>query len=122
MEIINIHKTSEFENPNPDSRYMQEVLTEKHSAKNFGGISVIIPPGEGVSYHYHQERESIIIIISGEATEILEGQKYPIETGDIIFIPAGEKHGIDNTSDKELRFIEFFTNPPVSKDRIEVEN
>ncbi|MFC1953821.1 cupin domain-containing protein [Chloroflexota bacterium] len=122
MEILNIDQHIKFDNPNPEQRYMQEIITEKHNAGKLGGISVIIPPGGDVSYHYHKERESLIIIINGEATETVEGKEFPIRANDILFIPAGEKHGIKNSAEKELRFIEFFTNPPVMADRIDVNN
>jgi oxalate decarboxylase/phosphoglucose isomerase-like protein (cupin superfamily) len=39
----------------------------------------------------------------------------------VIFIRPGEKHTIVNNSDNDLRFLEFFTHPPVGADKISVE-
>jgi len=47
------------------------------------------------------------MVISGEATEILEGKKIPIKPG-CDFHPA-EKNTHVNTSQQEFRYLEFFT-------------
>jgi quercetin dioxygenase-like cupin family protein len=73
-----------------------------------------------VPYHYHNKRESIIIVISGEATEVIEGKEFPIKAGDVLFIPSGEKHTTINRSQKDFRYLEYFTSPPVGSDFIEV--
>ncbi|MGD9228499.1 MAG: cupin domain-containing protein [Desulfobacterales bacterium] len=80
----------------------------------------LLPPGNQVPYHYHVRRESVIIAISGEAIEIVEGQEYPFKSGSVCHIAAGEKHTTVNRSDKDFRYLEFFTCPPVSADFVEV--
>ena len=42
-----------------------------------------------------------------DAGEIIET---PLKAGDVLFIPANEKHRLIN---KDALFLEFFTNPPV---------
>ena len=81
----------------------------------------VLVPGGRVPFHYHRNRESIIIFISGEGTEITEGGEFAVKTGDVLFIPAGEKHATVNPTDHELRYLEFFTNPPVGADFVETE-
>lgn len=109
--------------PTPAELYRSEVLTDKDDAKNLGGIFGIMPPaapGAKPPYHYHKNRESIIMVISGEATEMIEGQEIPLKAGDIIFIRPMVKHTIMNHSGKDFRYIEFFTHPPVKADFIPV--
>ena len=74
-----------------------------------------------MTYHFHEKRDSVIIAISGEASETVEGKEFPVKANDVLFIPAGEKHGMINRTDKDFRFLEFFTCPPVEADFIEVE-
>jgi len=105
--------------PTPAELYRAEVLTDKDGAKNLGGIFGIMPPaapGAKPAYHYHKDRESIIMVISGEATEMLEGEAIPLKAGDLIFILPMVKHTIMNNSGKDFRYIEFFTHPPVTAD------
>ncbi len=54
--------------------------------------------------------------ISGEATEIVEGEEVPIKTNDVLYIPAGEKHMTVNRTDNDFRYLEFFTCPAGTAD------
>ena len=116
------YRTSEYidkENPTPDQRYRTEVLTEPDDAKRLAGIFVILPAGEQVPYHYHETRESLIYILSGEGIEKVESEEFPVKAGDVLFIPANEKHTIINRSDKDIRYLEFYS--PIERDFIEVD-
>lgn len=112
------------ENPNNDKFFRDEIVTDKDGAKDVNGIFLIIPPappGKKVSYHYHKNRESMISIISGQGLEFIEGKEVPIKAGDIIFVQPMVKHGMVNNSDREIRYVEFFTYPPVAADFVKVE-
>ncbi len=120
MKVFKIDAYIHMENPTPGDPYRPEILTEEHNAKALGGMFGLLVAGSQVPYHYHNHRESVIIVISGEATEIIEGEEIPIKAGDILHIPAGEKHTTVNRSDKDFRYLEFFTSPPLSADFVEV--
>jgi len=120
MKIFKIEEFMEIENPTPQKTYKTEILTGDHNAKDLGGIFGLLIPGDQGLYHYHKRRESIIIIIKGEATEVVEGKEMTIKAGDVLYIPAGEKHKMKNRRDTELRYLEFFTYPPVQADFVEV--
>jgi len=120
MKIFRSSEYVEMKNPSPGQRHRSDILTGEQGAKDLGGILGILAPGTSPPYHYHERRESIIIAISGEAVEILEGKETPIKAGDVIFIPPGEKHTTVNRSGREFRYLEFFTCPPARKDFIEV--
>ena len=119
MKIFSIDEFLKFENPDPGSRYRREILT-KEQAENMGALFGLLAPGSQTPYHFHKSRESVLIGISGEATEVVEGKEIPFKTNDIVFIGPGEKHATVNRTDREFRYIEFFTHPPVDFDYIEV--
>ncbi len=121
MKIFKTDDYLKLNNPTPGKAYRQEILTRDHRANELGGIFGIIVARSKGEYHYHNRRESLLLIISGEAAEYVEGMEHPIKAGDVIFIRPGEKHTIVNRSDKDLRFLEFFTYPPVGADKIAVE-
>ncbi len=120
MKIFKSEEYIKMANPTPGNSYRPEILTKEHQAKNLGGMFGLLVAGGRVPYHYHNNRESIIIVISGEATEVIEGREIPIRTGDVLFIPAGEKHTTINRSNKDFRYLEFFTSPPLAADFVEV--
>ena len=120
MKIFKTEEYARMENPNPGKAYRPEVLAKEHGAKNLGGMFGLLVPGSQVPYHYHNNRESVIIAISGEATEVIEGREFPIKDGDVLYIPAGEKHTTINRSSRDFRYLEFFTFPPVGADFVEV--
>ena len=109
-----------LKNPTPGEPYRSEILTPEHHAKNLGGLLGLLVPHSQVPYHFHNNRESIIVFISGEGIEVVEGEEIPIKAGDVLFIPAGEKHTTINRSDKDLRYLEFFTCPPATADFVKV--
>lgn len=122
MKIFKTEDYINMENPTPGESYRPEILTAaEHNFKSLGGLFGLLTPGTQVPYHLHNERESTIIVISGEGIEIVEGEEIPIKAGDILAIPSGEKHTTANRSDKDLRFLEFFTCPPVGADFVAVE-
>ena len=120
MKLFKTEEYLDMANPNPDDSYRPEILTQEHNTKNLGGMFGLLPPGTQVPYHYHENRESIIIVIAGEGVEIIEGVENPVKAGDVLYIPPLEKHTIINRSDKDLRYLEFYTCPPVTADFHEV--
>jgi len=120
MKVFKVDDYLNLNNPTPGKTYRQDTLTKEHDAKELGGLFGIMVAGAQGEYHYHNQRESLLFIISGEAAECVDGKEHPIKAGDILFIRPGEKHTIVNRTDKDLRLLEFFTHPPVSADKIPV--
>jgi len=120
MKVFKSEEYINMKNPTPGQSYRPEILTKEHQAKNLGGMFGLLVAGSQVPYHYHKNRESIIIAISGEAIEVIEGKEFSIKTGDVLFIPAGEKHTTINRSKQDFRYLEFFTYPPIGADFVEV--
>ena len=120
MKVFKSGEYIKMVNPTPGKPYRPEILTQEHQAKSLGGMFGLLVAGSQVPYHYHNHRESIIVAISGEAIEVIEGKEFPIQAGDILFIPAGEKHTTINRSPQDFRYLEFFTYPPLGADFVEV--
>jgi len=119
-------KTQDFikaVNPKPSERLRVEILTP-NEAKNINGILSTLPPatpGAKPAYHYHTHREGIIQILSGDATEWVEGKPVPLKPGDVIFIPPYIKHALmNNSSTQDLRYMEFFS--PIPADSVQVKD
>jgi quercetin dioxygenase-like cupin family protein len=121
MKIIRFEELKAIANPTPGAIHRPEIQLDADRFKSLGGMFGLLPPGTQVPYHFHRERESILIPVSGDAVEIVEGRETPVGPGDVLLIPAGEKHAIANRSEREFRFVEFFTCPPLAADFVKVE-
>ena len=121
MKIFKVDDYVKLNNPTPGKIFRREILGGDDHAKELGGLFGIIVAHSKGDYHFHNRRESLLLIISGEAAEYVEGIEHPIKAGDVIFIRPGERHTIVNHSDHDLRFLEFFTHPPVTADKVSVE-
>ena len=115
MKIFDTKLYREMEEPTPGI-----VLNEDDGAKKLGGILIVLPSGAEGVYHYHERAEAVYVIVSGSPSTVNEGEETEVKVGDIIFMPAGEKHVAVNRSEKPASFFEFFTDPPVGSDYIPV--
>ena len=120
MRLFDVDEYIHFKNPKPESIYRIEILNGEDRAKDLGGLFGVLPPGGQVPYHYHKNRDSVLIAVSGEAVETVEGKETPFKAGQVIYIPPGEKHKMVNKSNREFRYLEFFTCPPALADFVEV--
>ena len=105
MKLFKSGEYIEQTNPTPGSPYRPEILTAADGATDLGGMFGLLPPGSQVPYHFHQHRESIIIVLRGEATQVIDGKEVAIEAGDVLYLPAGEKHMTINRSSQEFRYL-----------------
>ncbi len=121
VKIINMAELCAIENPKPGESYRPELKLDEERFRALGGMFGLLVPGSRVPYHYHQHRESILIPVSGEAVEIIEGNETVIQPGDVLLIPAGEKHTTVNRSASDFRYVEFFTSPPLAADFIKAD-
>ena len=86
-------------------------------AKKIGGLVGVMPAGsKGVTYHYHDNRESILFFLTGHGKALIEGEEHDVGPNTVMFVPPKEKHQLTNIGNSELRYIEFFTDPPMTSD------
>ena len=118
MKLLKFSHYNNITNLNPATIYREDVVGSGEKARNLRSTFAIMPPHQKVPYHYHVNRETFILFISGTATVTIEGKEYTIQANEMIYIPAGEKHGTANNADVELRYLEFFTGTEGVDDRV----
>ncbi len=112
MKILKLSELITLQSTKPNEPTTQRVIDEKDKAGKLQAVFSIIPPGaSGTKLHYHTQRESWIIVLSGEGKEIVDGNEFPLKANDSIFILPNEKHKIQNTGKTELRTIEIYSLP-----------
>lgn len=87
-------------------------LSKGTAAKQLGASFDIVAPGQmSCPYHHHHVEEEMFIILQGEGTLRVAGERVPIRAGDVIHIPAGPDypHHLINTSDAPLHYLSVST-------------
>jgi uncharacterized cupin superfamily protein len=82
------------------------------AARKLGATIDIVPPGKlTCPYHFHYSQEEMFVILQGEGTLRVAGERVPVHAGDVIAIPPGPEypHQIINTSDAPLKYLSIST-------------
>jgi quercetin dioxygenase-like cupin family protein len=69
---------------------------------------VIYPPGSTASSYHHEDAASFMYILSGRGEAWANGQRLPIQPGDVVYFRAREQHHLKAADDSELRFLVFY--------------
>jgi quercetin dioxygenase-like cupin family protein len=55
--------------------------------------------GKRSDYHIHQDAEQFYYVLRGQGALIVDGERYPVREGDVVYLPAGVQHQAVNESD-----------------------
>jgi quercetin dioxygenase-like cupin family protein len=69
---------------------------------------VIYPRGSTASSYHHEGAASFMYILSGRGEAWANGQRLPIQPGDVVYFRARERHHLKAADDSELRFLAFY--------------
>ncbi len=87
-------------------------LARGTAARKLGAsIDTVAPGMRSCPYHSHHAQEEMFVILEGEGTLRVAGERLPLKTGDIAFIPPGPEypHQIINTSAAPLKYLSIST-------------
>lgn len=89
-----------FENLEYPKEETQEKIDDLFSGKSFR-VERILSGGQVSSEWYNQEKEEWVCLLQGEAKlEYENGNILSLQKGDILFIPAHQKHKVIYTSEQ----------------------
>jgi uncharacterized cupin superfamily protein len=89
--------------------YRRARLGEQAGAEHLGLTVYELPPGTGMHFHYHLQREELLVVLEGTlALRTAEGWE-DVPEGEVKAFPRGERgvHGYENRSDKPVRLLMF---------------
>ena len=87
-------------------------LARGTAARKLGASVDVVAPGKVTCpYHLHHAQEEMFVVLAGEGTLRVAGERLPLRTGDVVFIPAGPDypHQIINTSSAPLKYLSIST-------------
>lgn len=70
---------------------------ERDRLQRLGGFARHALQGRKTSdHHKHENLEQVYYILSGTGEALFEGQRYPVEAGDAVYLPSGVPHQMFN--------------------------
>jgi mannose-6-phosphate isomerase-like protein (cupin superfamily) len=99
------------------NEYFREVLftTERSQL-----VVMALQPGEDIGMEVHAEHDQFIRIEVGQGQALIDEDKFSLEDGSAVVIPAGVKHNIINTGQGAMKLYTIYTPPEHAADRVDV--
>ena len=66
------------------------------------------PGGPNGRYHRHTKSDNVYIVMSGTGDLVADGKTHTVTKGQIIFIPAGMPHGLNNPHSEPFEIFEIY--------------
>src|SRR3954470_4428751 len=80
---------------------------ELAGAEKLGATVYELAPGEGMVFHYHLQREELLVFLSGRLTLRTGDGRHELPAGAVVAFPRGERgaHGYENRSGELARVL-----------------
>jgi uncharacterized cupin superfamily protein len=90
-----------------DGRLRRARLAEKAGAEHLGMTVYELQPGQGMHFHYHLQREELLIVLSGTLAVRTATGWDDLPEGEVLAFPRGERgaHGYENRSGETVRLL-----------------
>ena len=71
-----------------------------------GGVDYCrLYPGNGQRAHRHADHEQVIYVVEGRGAVKVEGETADVRDGDMVYVPAGAEHAVENLADDWLAYL-----------------
>ena len=89
--------------------YRRARLAEQAGSEHLGLTVYELPPGTGMNFHYHLQREELLVVLEGTvALRTADGWE-DVPEGEVRAFPRGERgvHGYENRTGETARLLTF---------------
>lgn len=119
MKVIRFSDAAEFHHPETLLRRVRIYGNPQLiGIKNMSIGLAVMGPGVRVPLHKHDQSEEIMFIIHGEGKFFTKDKEYPVGPYTLVYAPAGEEHGFENTSTCQTLEFLFVYSPPGGEEPI----
>lgn len=81
------------------------VTRENTGAKNIDFFLSSYAPKAFAAVHSHETAEEIFYFLAGEGLFVMDGERFTVGAGTVVFVPPKTQHGIFNTGFTDLVFV-----------------
>lgn len=75
-------------------------------------VLMALRPGEDIGEEIHKDRDQFFRIEQGKGTVVIDGTTRKIEGDDAILVPAGARHNVINTGDRDETLYALWPSQP----------
>lgn len=100
--------TTNIEKETLNNEHYRKVL---HTGKKLQLVIMSLKPGEDIPLETHHDIDQFIRIEQGEARITISGEKHTLHDDDVIIIPAGSEHYVENIGEEELKLYSIYAGP-----------
>ena len=86
-------------------------------SRNISVTWLEVPAGIDQELHSHEEAEQVYIVVSGQGTMTVAGDKQEIGEGDLVMVPPATDHSIANGNSADLCCVSV-QSPPVTSSEV----
>ena len=85
----------------------RERLGELAGAEHLGLTLYELAPGQAMHFHYHLQREELLVVLEGAVAVRTPGGWSDVAAGEVVAFPRGERgaHGYENRGDTRVRLL-----------------
>lgn len=80
--------------------------------RNFFCDLYCLEPGQEQKVHAHKDEDKIYYVLEGSGSFVVGEETQALVADQIVFAPAGQPHGVKNTSIERLTLLVFMTPNP----------
>jgi uncharacterized cupin superfamily protein len=90
-----------------EGAYRRARVGEDAGAEHLGASVYELAPGQGMVFHYHVQREELLIVLRGRLALRTGAGWRDLAEGEVVAFPRGERgaHGFENGSDAVVRVL-----------------
>jgi mannose-6-phosphate isomerase-like protein (cupin superfamily) len=70
--------------------------------------NTLAPGGAPGRYHRHSKSDNVYIVMAGTGELVVDGKAHSVTRGQIIFIPAGMPHSLNNPGSEPFEIFEIY--------------
>lgn len=89
-----------------------------YTGKHLQLVLMSLNPHEEIGMEVHPENDQFFRFESGHGVVIIDENRYEVEDGSVIIVPAGAEHNVINTSSEDSLKLYTLYAPPHHKDAI----
>jgi mannose-6-phosphate isomerase-like protein (cupin superfamily) len=97
-----------------NNNFRKVVYTGKHLQL----VLMSLEAGGEIGEETHNDTDQFFRVEKGKGKCFVDGHEYPLQEGDVLVVPAGAKHNVINTDNKEDLKLYTLYGPPQHKDGV----